>query len=129
MKFDLEDLNPGTWFDFPDGEGRICIRSLSSEDADAITRATSKKEAEYVEGTRYEYDVVDDDKLSDMTWDSCIVGWEGLMDSDGKDIPCTPDMKKKLMRGSPTFSRIVRRFLDKLRKAETSFKEKERKNL
>lgn len=128
MKFDLENLNPGTWFDFPDGEGRICLKTMSFEEADAIRKATVKVKAEYRSGVRYEYDVTDEDKMFDMTWEKCIVDWQDLRDSNDNVIPCVMEMKKKLMRGSPSFARMVREFLNQLSEAEKQEEEAEAKN-
>ncbi len=127
MKLDLENLNPGTWFDLPDG-GRICLRTLSQEEAAEIDRATVKKSAEYKGPHRYQIIETDELKRSDMVWERCIVDWEGIEAGDGKPLECTPDLKKRLMRKSPAFARMVMGFLAKLAEVEQADAETELKN-
>ena len=127
MKFDLENLNPGTWFDFEDG-GRICLHSLSIEEATAISKKTTNIRVEYKQGQRFTIDVIDEDKAFSLMWDAVIVGWEGIESADGKALECTTENKIKLMKKSPVFARIVRCFLEKLGEIETTEKEAEEKN-
>lgn len=128
MQFDLDDLNPGTWFDLPEG-GRICLRTLSAEQAAVIQKAAIKKKVEYKKGQRFEFDTVDDDKLGEMSYDMTILGWEGIESADGKEISCTPEMKFKLMQKSPKFAKTVRVFMEKLAEAEQAEAEAEETNL
>jgi hypothetical protein len=127
MKFDLENLNPGTWFDFEDG-GRICLRSLSTEEATAISKKVTKTKVEYKQGQRFSFEETDDDKAFSLMWDSVIVAWEGIETADGKPLECTTENKLKLMRKSPVFTRTIRGFLEKLTELETTEKEAEGKN-
>ncbi len=127
MQFDLENLNPGTWFDFPDG-GRICLAYLSAEKANEIRKASIKKEIEYKKGQRFEFETVDEEKLSRMTYDATIQDWQGIESADGKVIPCASEMKYNLMQKSPTFAKTVRDLLEKLSEAEILEAEAERKN-
>ena len=117
MIFDLENLNPGTWFDLPDG-GRICLRILSLETALSISEA----------GQRFEVEDVNENKNLELTWDNIILEWEGIKTADGKPLPCTAEMKAKLMRGSPSFAKIVRDNLNHLNELEGTREEIERKN-
>ncbi|MDD5353028.1 MAG: hypothetical protein PHS93_07715 [Candidatus Omnitrophica bacterium] len=128
MKLDLDNLNPGTWFDFPDGEGRICLKTLSFDEAMEISKATSKKKAEYKNNQRFAFDEIDEERQTEMTWDKTILSWEGLYSKDKKEIPCTKEMKINLMRKSPEFARMVRGFLETLTAAETAQAEIEEKN-
>lgn len=127
MKFDLENLNPGTWFDFEDG-GRICIRSLSTEEATAISKKTTKSKVEYKQGQRFTFDETNEEIQFSLMWDSVIVDWEGLESADGKALECTTENKLRLMRKSPVFARLVRGFLEKLTEIETTEREAEEKN-
>jgi hypothetical protein len=129
MKFDLENLNPGTWFDFPDGEGRICLRSLSFEEATEISKKTTKKRRDFgKQGQVYEYEERDDDTQFEMTWKACIVDWEGVYSADGVLIPCTDEFRLKLMKKSPGFARLVRDFLTQLTEAEEQHRGEAEKN-
>lgn len=127
MKFDLENLNPGTWFDDGDG-GRICLRLLSPEEVTAIARKSIKKRVEYKHGSRFEYDEINDDLAFDLTFDACITDWEGQVTADGTDLPCTKENKLKLMRKSPAFAAMVKNNIEKLREAETVEKAEAEKN-
>ncbi len=127
MKYDVENLNPGTWFDFPDGEGRICLRILSFEEAEDIRKKTVKHGVEYKKNQRFEFDVTDEGKQFELTWDSCIVGWENIQDAKGKDIPCETANKIMLMRGSPSFAHMVNEFLEKLTEIQEQEREIEKK--
>ncbi len=127
MIFDLENLNPGTWFDLPDG-GRICLRILSLETALSISEAVTKKRLEYKHGQRFEVEDVNENKNLELTWDNIILEWEGIKTADGKPLPCTAEMKAKLMRGSPSFAKIVRDNLNHLNELEGTREESERKN-
>ena len=127
MKFDLENLNPGTWFDDGDG-GRICIRSLSTEEATAISKKTTTTKVEYKNGQRFAYEITDDDKAFSLMWDAVIVDWEGVVSADDKPLECTTENKLRLMRKSPVFARIIRGYLEKLVEAEAIEKDAEEKN-
>lgn len=118
MKIDTANLNPGTVFDLPDGTGTITLRVLAFEDAARIRKATVKVKAEFKNGVRYEYEDTDEEKSAELMWDACIVDWTGITDANDEPVPCTPEMKKRLMRGSPEFARMVSGMLEKL-KAET----------
>lgn len=107
MRFDMDNLNPGVWFDMPE-EGRICLKVVSVSDAEEINKKCFiKKLVEYKDGKRYETELTDTDKASNMTYDKIIVDWEGLYDKNGTEIKCTPENKIKLMKGSPLFASFV----------------------
>lgn len=127
MRFDMENLNPGTWFDLPD-EGRICIKNLSLEDSDEIRVKTVKKTVEYKNGSRYEAENIDEKKASDMTWDKMIVDWEKIYDAKGDEVKCTRENKIKLLRGSPSFATCVMDCFKKLNIAVDAETEAETKN-
>lgn len=104
MRFDLENLNPGTWFYFEGSETEgICVRPLSE---DALTEIRSKvvtKKTEFKRGQRFETEKVDKVKDREMTIDFCLVDWN-VLDKKGKAIPLTCDNKVKMVMGSPAFS-------------------------
>jgi hypothetical protein len=131
MRFDLNELNPGAWFDVVEGkpeEGRICLRVANGEAIDDIRAQTIKKKVEYRRGQRFETEEVNDKLYSELLWDYTIVGWEGIADAEGKEIPCTRANKSKLMRGSLVFQRIVADNLDKLNEDLIKQQEAEEKN-
>lgn len=131
MKFDLNELNPGAWFDIVEGkpkEGRICLRVANGEALEEIRARTIKKKVEYKKGQRFEAEEVNGKLQSELLWDYTIVGWENLADAGGKAIPCTKANKAKLMRGSLVFQRIVADCLDKLNDDLLEQQESEEKN-
>lgn len=110
MQFDLENLNPGAWFDLVEGkpkDGRICLRVCNGKALEAIRAKTVKARVEYRGGQRFEYADIKEDLHSELVWDYCIVDWENIQDAEGNPIPCTRANKVKLMRGSILFSRVV----------------------
>lgn len=127
MKFDIENPNPATWFPFHD-EGKILLRSLSVDEVQEINRVTSKKQHEYKNGRRYEYETTDEQKQFDMIWDACIIDWEGVTSADDKPVKCTRENKLNLMRKSPSFARFVKNCMDKLEDEENKAREEEVKN-
>ena len=115
MRFNLNELNPPAWFDHPDHEGsRICVRVLSSADLEKINQKTTKEKVEYRRGQRFEVEKIDEQKRNRMTWEYCIVDWEGIYDEEGKEIPCTDENKVLLMQNAPTFTSWVADSLEQL---------------
>jgi len=98
--FDL-DGDQGSWFDLDTG-GKVRLRTISFDDWKEIDKATKKKAApEYpkLEGRheRFQPDIIDEEKRTEMIWDRTIVAWEGLFDKNKKPIPCTKEWKLKLL--------------------------------
>lgn len=120
--FNLNELNPGTWFDI-DGGGKICLRVCGSDKLREIRKQTVKKKSEYKKGGRFEFDVIDEDLQSKLIWDFCIVAWENLFDANGQQIPCNSDTKNALMGQSPAFSKIVTDAMKKLTDMESDEEE------
>lgn len=129
LRFDLSDLNPPTWFDHPeDNEARICLRVAAGKDFDKIRSATTKRVPEYRRGQRFEVEKVDEELRSEMTWQHCLVDWEGIVDSEGESIECTPENKVLLMQGSPRFAAWVSDCLEILNQAHAEKTESAEKN-
>lgn len=128
--FDLE-AKPGAWFDM-DGGGRVQLRILTPEDWRSIRRQAVKVVPEYtkLDGKWERFEVVkSDDELQDVLfWDALIVGWEGLFDAKGREIPCTKEMKALLMLTQPSFSRFIRGCIDILTPDEAKRQEASEKN-
>lgn len=127
MKFDLEDLNPGTWFDLPN-RGRICIRLCAGDDLKRIQKITRKKKEKFKYGRRFEYEIVNEPLEDEMIWDFCIIDWEDIVDQKNDPIECTKDNKLLLMNKSVTFANVVANCLDQLTEATEEEKEEEEKN-
>ena len=128
MKFDLENINPGTWFDFPDGEGRICIRVCALGDLEKIYKITRKPKIEYKRQGRYEYEIINKQLEDELSWDFAIVDWEEVFDADGKVIKCTLENKAMLMRKSVTFANFIATCLEDLERIMAQEDEEEVKN-
>lgn len=122
MKIDLNNMNPGTWFPFPDGSGRILQRTLSLEEIENIQNKTTVKRYEYKGGRRYEYtDFIPggEELQQEMMWDLAIMDWEGLESADDVKIECTRENKINLMRKSSWFARNFKENNDTLEELET----------
>jgi hypothetical protein len=133
VEIDLEKLNPGTWFDLPGG-GRISLRVCAGDDYRAITDQVVRRKSEVVfdpksgRAHRLVSEETDERKLTELLWDFCIVDWEGIVDASGKPIPCTAEMKLRLMGRSPAFFSMVSERLDRLRALEKEEAEALEKN-
>jgi hypothetical protein len=127
MRFDLKDLNPGTWMDVDDAkpeEGALCLRVLNSETRSTLHKKhTSRKN---VRGRIIEE--LDEAAFDSGMWDYCIMDWKGICDAAGKPIPCTKETKAKLMAQSPVFARLVAGLLEQLNAMSTEQAEDARKN-
>lgn len=111
MKFNLNELNPGTFFFFDEDnpeEGGVEMRLATAGVIEEIEKKVTKKKIIWKRGQKFE-DVTRDEKLySDLLWDYVIVDWKGIIDdSTGEEIPCTKENKSVLMRGSVKFSAFI----------------------
>jgi len=131
MKFNLKDLNPGTWFYFDESnpdDGSIKIRVLSAGKLAEIRDKTIKTEAEYRDGKRHEYQVVDNAARDCIVWDYCIVDWENLFDDDGAPIECTAENKLTVMNEHVGFASFVNACLKRLNREQLKIDEDSEKN-
>jgi hypothetical protein len=119
------------WFDHESG-WRVNLRLATLEAIKDIRKQTVRKKVDYkkVEGTasRFEFDETDDEKQSKMLWDFCIVGWEGIKDKDGNDVPCNQDMKYYLMNRSALFQTFVSKCMKTLNEVEEERQKELEKN-
>lgn len=126
-KFNLSDLNPGTWMDLSIG-GRVCLRVCAGDDLRAIRKECVKRKVEYRGDKRIVYEDVDEERQLDAIWEFCIRDWEDICDQDGTPIPCTREMKALFMGKSPDFARAVGECLQNLSEAERARAEEAEKN-
>lgn len=131
--FDLEDLNPGTWFSKDTGKGviEVCLRLCAGDDYAEIQKKTTKNKIVYHKGQRIVYPEVDSDLDKELTYDFSIMDWKGIYADREKTIPlpCTKENKKLLMGKSVIFSRFVVDCLTKLAGIEEEEEDREEKNL
>lgn len=133
-KFDLTNLNPGTWFTFgdPKDEAKVKIKVCSGNDFKVIQKATTteKFETRRIDGRmeRVSIKKVDDDAQNDMIWDFCIADWEGFIDQTGKPILCTKENKLLLMGKSVKFSAFIADKISELREIEMNMERESEKN-
>jgi hypothetical protein len=113
LTFDLENLNPGKWFDFGD-DGGVCLRVAPNAKIREFTRKAEKKGK------------VDGDLFDRLLWAYCIVDWRGIVDAAGEPIECTDENKAILMGGAPDFSGYITEKLGELREAKLSERELEK---
>ncbi len=123
MKFNLKDLNPGTWFDLGGG-AKIKLKVLSSDDLRDIDKQTRKVKTEYKRPSkgapfqRFEITNEDAEARERLVWIKSIVDWKGFEDEQGKPIKCTDAMKVKLMSEGVELPGIVAHCFDKLMQDE-----------
>ena len=152
MRFDLSGESQGEWFKFfrseirengemvyldpePDS-GRVRLRIADVEAIDKIRAQTRKVVKEFVlnpktrqmERVEYEDQTPSQKKAeNDMIWDYAITEWEGILDKNGDEIPCTPENKARLMN-VPVFARFVGRCLQLITGANAGAAESAEKN-
>ena len=128
MKFDLNDLNPGAWFTFPEGDGKVCLRVCDIDVLDEIRKQTVVKGVEYKKGQRFEFHNDNPGLERELTYDYCIMDWKNINDANGKPIPCDRKMKKLLMGKSVEFSSFIVECLSKLNEFDAASKKERAKN-
>lgn len=128
MQFDLENLNPGTWFDFPDSDARVCLRVCAGDDLDEIHKQSRKRIVEYKKGQRYEFVKTDEALETDLLYDFGIMAWENINDAEGNAIECTKENKLLLMGKSVVFASFMVKSVEKLEKIEAEHEEETEKN-
>jgi len=129
----LIDLSePVSRFFEMEGGGRVQLRTISVADFKTIQKQTVKKKVDYkkVEGQagRFEYEAIDQDLQNELYWDAVIVGWENLIDKNGKEIPCNRETKTLLMTRSKKFLEFVVESLKTLSEDEAAAQEEAEKN-
>ncbi len=127
MKFNLKNLNPGTWFTFPgqdeikdeEKKAKISLRIASVEEIREVRAQTTTKVVEHKllrskRGPATPHTLIYNDKSrvqekeeQELLWDLAIVEWKNLEDSAGKPIRCSTANKLALMGGSPEFASFV----------------------
>jgi hypothetical protein len=152
MRFDLSGETRGEWFKFfrseireggdvtyldpEEGAGRVCLRIATPEVIEEIQSQTRKKVKEFVinkltrKMDRWEgFDQTPEQERREreLIWDHAIQEWEGILDKDGNEIPCTLENKLKLMN-IPQFARFVGRCLQLISGANAGAAEEAGKN-
>lgn len=122
--------NPGIWFFFnPDdeSEGGVCLRELSIDENDKITRITVRTKKKFRRGTAYD-DVQIDEKLArKMQFDYCILDWKNVQ-LGGQDLECNSENKVKVMEATD-FVKFVADCISELTETNRSLEEARAKNL
>lgn len=112
IRININDLNPGAWFDFRDGV-RVKVRPFAGNILDDIRKKATEEKVEYKKQgkvgrlQRIEYIKLDEDKMQALLWDYIIVDWEGIEDEKGKPIKCDSKNKVKFMKNWPAFYDFV----------------------
>ena len=135
MRFDLSVETQGEWFKFFNSEvkengeiaylepeenaGRVCLRIADPDTVEKIQSQTRKKVSEFAFNpksrsmervTYFEQTPAQERKERELIWDFAIQDWQGIMDQDGNEIPCTLENKLRLMN-IPRFARFIGRCL------------------
>ena len=129
--FDLDELNPGTWFKFDEDNQKsadICVRALNPEKFEEIQRVTVKVRPIYKQGQRFEIREVNDKLQNELIWDYCIVDWKNVYDRTNKVIPCTKENKILLMQRSLTFFTRVTKLIQEVNELLSLTEKEEEKN-
>lgn len=115
---DLKNLNPPVRFYWSEDEW-VDFRVLSDADLRKLRKEVTQKRVEYkkIDGVveRIEYRDVDEEKLTELINDYCIVDWS-LVDTEGNQIPCSTENKNLLMLHHPKFSNWASKCLRRIRK-------------
>jgi hypothetical protein len=132
--FDLDRLNEGTWFDYPDG-GEVCIRAWTQTlIADLIEKHTKvilkfKQLRKHGPKELVTWEEKDEKGFRDDINDFVIVDWKGFTYPDGSLIDCNRENKLKLMNNDPVFYQFVDTKVDILTPALAEDIEDSEKNL
>jgi hypothetical protein len=133
MRFDLSGETQGEWFKFFDSEikengeieylaptedaGKVCIRLANPDFVESIQSQTKKKMAEFAFNPKtrsmervvyFEQTPAQEKKERELIWDFAIQDWQGVLDKEGNEIPCTLENKLRLM-SIPRFARFIGR--------------------
>jgi len=133
MKINLNDPNPPVKFHFEEDNpdvGFVLLRRMNASEAQRIRKLCSQKQAPvFHRGQMYDPpEKVDDERQATLHWDYVIAGWEGLQDGNGDDIPCTTEMKRKLILESPQFLGFITEKIEKLELLNKDYRDESLKN-
>jgi len=127
MKIDLNDLNPGAWFDW--GDAQVCLRSVNADKMREIDAQTTKPAVDVRKGIRFTFDkITSPDLRRELMWDYMIVDWKNIQDAEGNELPCTKENKMLLMGRSAAFLKFVMENLKVLDEAEEAHEKALEKN-
>ena len=156
--FDIEE-KLGTWFPFqtstvkPDGEvifdppepdtpenpvPKFCIRQAEADFFKELHKVTRTKRVEQVwdpktrRPHRQEFYDQTPEQLEqeiEAIWDHTITDWRGVLDKDGKEIPCTKEAKVKLLDRVPAVHRFYQYCLKTLGEESGVLRQEENENL
>jgi len=130
--FSIKDPNPGVWFKFDESDpesGEIRIRAMNNEQRKNLQKKSNTKRIEYKHGQRYEVIEVNEDRVSEILWDYCIVEWDRLEDDDGTALVCDSETKATLMQTNVGFAQFVGKCLEILVEQEEDRVARIEKNL
>jgi len=152
MRFDIEKINTGSWFDFFSSEvdddgnvnyfepeknaGKIQVRVIDPETLESIQKKTRTEHVEFKNNKKTRqlerlvyYTQTDQQKKDEREaiWDHALPSWQGMLDAKGNEIPCTLENKMKMM-SIPIFARCVARCLELVGIYESSDKKTKAKN-
>ena len=119
----------GQWFWFnpknPE-DGGVCLRELSVEEAERIKRKTTKTKLRIVGNRPIEMPDTDDEAVTRMTWDYCILGWKGVK-LDDEVLECNSENKIRIMN-SIDFVKFLSQCTSEMLETNRTLEEIRRKN-
>ena len=131
MKRNLGNLNPDVKFLIDENnpaEGSVTLRELDGKTSKENRVKSRAVRTEYENHVKRTVEYTDEDKATELFYDSIIVDWDGITDMKGKPIPCTKEMKVKLVMEDPEFSRLIHDFYAQLTSMSKTHAEEAAKN-
>lgn len=131
MRVDLTTREEQGWFDIRDG-AKVHLRLLSETDIAEMRAACITVVPEYplLDGKyqRFEAQKFDGALFERMRVERTILGWSGVQDANGVDVPVTAENKLLLVHLVPDFAKAVDAGLKALKDAEAARLEAREKN-
>jgi|GEM_PF-1729617 len=126
--FDEKKATDGAWCDWVRGV-RVKIRTLSRSKFRAFQKESSFKDYRFDEAGRRVIDErIDQEKLDRLIYDHLIEDWEGIVDSEGKPLPCTAETKVLVTDAISSFANWVVAQSNDLEQQEAERLEAQEKN-
>lgn len=93
---DERDFDKGEWVEYEEGV-EFQLRPLDKKAFRKMRKTATPNKP--VRGSRRKQtvaDTIDDEAFDHALFDYIILGWKGVVDKRGKDLPCTPENKAKV---------------------------------
>ena len=105
------------------------LRALDRKTMSELRKKATKKKYTATPSGRQIVEEVDDELFDALVFDHIISGWEGIVDEEGKPLPCTKENKLMLVNSAPTLANWLLDEAMALFETLSRKKEEELKNL